>query len=158
LVTNEREDCEVARGDHLRVKRMGGLYTHHGIDMGDGTVVHLSGEPLRRRDARVCRSPMEEFLKEGEAEVVSHGPRRRLPDKVVATALAHLDETGYDVWRNNCEHFATYCATGRRWSRQVVLAKRALQVAAGVAAGAVIVTGSIMMATRRYRGRDTNAG
>jgi hypothetical protein len=24
----------MARGDHVKVKRMGGLYTHHGIDVG----------------------------------------------------------------------------------------------------------------------------
>jgi len=150
----------VARGDHLRVKRMRGLYTHHGIDMGDGTVVHLSGEPLRWRDARVCRTPLEEFLKGCEAQVVQHGDGGRGPDEVASTALAHVGEGGYDVWRNNCEHFATHCATGRRWSRQVVVVKRVAQVAAGVTAAAVIVTGTVVLAARRYRrgGQAPRAG
>lgn len=141
----------MARGDHLSVKRMHGLYTHHGIDMGDGTVVHLSGEPLRRRDACVCRTPMAEFLKGGEAQVVRYSNNCRGADEIVQTALAHLGEKGYDVWRNNCEHFATYCVTGRRWSRQVAAVKRAAQVAAGVTAAAIIVTGTVIVTVHRYR-------
>ncbi len=43
----------MARGDHIRVYRT--LYWHHGIDAGDGTVIHLSGEPGRSRTARVQR-------------------------------------------------------------------------------------------------------
>lgn len=35
------------KGDHLYVSR--GLYTHHGIDCGDGTVIHYrEGESITR--------------------------------------------------------------------------------------------------------------
>ena len=34
----------MARGDHIMVPRLGGLFTHHGIDCGDGTVIHFTGE------------------------------------------------------------------------------------------------------------------
>ena len=31
-------------GDHLKVKRMGGTFTHHGVYIGDNRVLHLTGE------------------------------------------------------------------------------------------------------------------
>ncbi|MCB1282138.1 MAG: lecithin retinol acyltransferase family protein [Salinibacterium sp.] len=34
----------MAKGDHLYVQRANGLYAHHGIDCGDGTAIHYSGE------------------------------------------------------------------------------------------------------------------
>ncbi|HRT20579.1 MAG TPA: lecithin retinol acyltransferase family protein, partial [Candidatus Hydrogenedentes bacterium] len=36
----------MARGDHIKVRRF--LYSHHGIDCGDGTVIHYTGSPLHR--------------------------------------------------------------------------------------------------------------
>lgn len=30
------------RGDHIYVRRFGGFYAHHGIDAGDGTVIHYT--------------------------------------------------------------------------------------------------------------------
>jgi len=34
-------------------------------------------------------------------------------------AQGHLSEKGYSLPFNNCEHFATYCATGKKKSKQV---------------------------------------
>jgi hypothetical protein len=142
----------MAVGDHIKVRRLGGLYTHHGIDLGDGDVVHLSGEPLHRKSARVCRVTMEAFLKGEKALVVRHRGKVRDPEDVVATALEHLGEAGYDVWNNNCEHFAWFCKTGHKKSPQV---KRALKTAASVAAAGIVVATAvgvkIMKARRRGR-------
>lgn len=143
----------MARGDHICVRRLGGLYTHHGIDLGDGTVVHLSGEPFRWQDAVVCRVPIEEFLKDGVMAVVDDGPRRRSADEVVRAAIAAVGESGYHLWRNNCEHFASECATGRKNSQQVTFAKRVAKVAAGVAAAAIVVAGAAIVTAKKYRGR-----
>ncbi len=58
----------MARGDHVYVRR--GFYTHHGIDAGDGTVIHFAGEPgLTMQTATVTRSPVEEFLAGGVLRV-----------------------------------------------------------------------------------------
>lgn len=148
---------QLARGDHICVKRLGGLYTHHGIDLGDGTVVHLSGEPFRRKEAKVCRVPAEEFLKDGVLEVVADGPERRAPEEIVQTALASVGESGYDLWRSNCEHFASFCATGRKDSRQVTFAKRIAKVVAGTAAVAIVAGGFAVMTVRRHRGRSKSS-
>ena len=132
----------MAAGDHIKVRRAGGLYSHHGIDMGDGTVIHFSGEPTRLRDAQVCRVAMADFLQGEEARVVLHGDRERAAEEVLRAAEELVGSRDYSVVFNNCEHFATYCKTGIRQSRQVRKAAKAaatiLAVGVGVAAQAVV--------------------
>jgi hypothetical protein len=106
----------MARGDHIKVWRS--FYWHHGIDCGDGTVVHLSGEPTRPFDAVVRRIPREEFLRGGQARVVRH--RQTLTvESAMARALGCLGQGGYSIVWNNCEHFARWCVAGRHESKQV---------------------------------------
>lgn len=138
----------MARGDHIKVRRCNGLYTHHGIDMGDGTVIHLSGEPLRCREARVCRTRLEVFLDGGRRAVVRHRDPARTPEETVAAAESRLAQRDYCLWRNNCEHFATWCRTGKHRSGQV---RRALRLAGG-AAGASLALLLPLLAARRAGG------
>ncbi|MFP4499723.1 MAG: lecithin retinol acyltransferase family protein [Candidatus Hydrogenedentota bacterium] len=144
----------MALGDHIRVKRWRGFYYHHGIDMGDGTVVHLSGEPLRVHLACVCQVPMEEFQDGGVIEVVPHEEADREPAAVVAEALAHVGECGYDLWKNNCEHFATYCVTGRKESVQITLLQKAAKVTLTTAAGTAMVAWGVYAVVRRRKRRS----
>lgn len=128
----------MARGDHIKVRRFGGVYSHHGIDLGDGSVIHFSGEPLQRAAARVCRVPMAEFLRGGRCKVVQYARHTRSAEDVIRAALSFLDTADYSLWRNNCEHFATFCKTGKPKSRQV---RRAIKAAAGVTACGVVLAG-----------------
>lgn len=137
----------MARGDHIAVPRWNGCYTHHGIDMGDGTVVHFSGEPLRLRDACVVREPMDVFCQGAKPRVVPHAKARRSAEEVVEAALAQLGQRGYHLWANNCEHFAAWCKTGKAESRQV---RRVVKAAAVTAAGTVFAVG-IHLVRRRVR-------
>lgn len=126
----------MALGDHIKTKRIRGLYTHHGIDMGDGTVVHFSGDPINHRDAVVCRVSMEEFL-HGQAPLVVEHREPVLPKEETARiAQSMIGARGYHPLINNCEHFTTFCKTGRRDSAQ---ARRVIKaaVAAGFTALAV---------------------
>lgn len=131
----------MAAGDHIRVRRWGGLYCHHGIDMGDGTVVHFSGEPLSRKPASVCRESMEIFLQGGIEEVVAYSEDMvlRVPEETVRIAEAMLGAVDYDPLLNNCEHFACFCKTGVRRSRQV---RKMIQAAA---TGGVLMVASAGM-------------
>ena len=45
----------MAAADHLQVPRQHGLFNHHGIDLGDGTVAHY----LEGRE--ILRSPLADF-------------------------------------------------------------------------------------------------
>jgi hypothetical protein len=56
----------MARGDHIFVRRLGGLYSHHGIDCGDGSVIHYWGDASW--STRVVRSEVHRFAGGGKIE------------------------------------------------------------------------------------------
>lgn len=114
------------RGDHLKVRRLGGIYTHHGIYVGGGQVIHYTGEPLRRREAEIKRASLEEFAKGGTVVQVPRPPNAFRSSTIVVRAESKLGEQKYRLLYNNCEHFATWCQTGQRRSEQ---ADRVLSVA-----------------------------
>ena len=108
----------MSRGDHLYVPRRRRFtrYSHHGIDCGDGTVIHYAGDPGTVR--RVERTSLDEFA--DGAEVFVRPYRRRLPvDEVIANAESRLGSDGYHLVWNNCEHFATWSSRGSAASKQV---------------------------------------
>jgi len=39
--------------------------------------------------------------------------------ETLSLARKHLSNNGYSLALNNCEHFAAYCATGKKKSKQV---------------------------------------
>ena len=41
------------------------------------------------------------------------------PELVLARARSRIDDTGYNLFDDNCEHFATYCKTGCAYSHQI---------------------------------------
>jgi hypothetical protein len=105
----------MARGDHVYVRR-GRRYSHHGIDCGDGTVIHYVGP--RGTDRYVARTTVEAFAAGSEVNVRSYGPRLSA-EETISNAESRLGAVGYHLVRNNCEHFAAWCCTGRAASGQV---------------------------------------
>lgn len=97
-------------------------YRHYGIEVGDGTVVHFTGKGDHYTDpCWIQHTALADFLAGGKKEVdlvVDYAFDRRT---VVARAFSQVgtDFGGYDFWQNNCEHFAFWCATGQKISRQV---------------------------------------
>ena len=137
----------MAKGDHLYVQRKGGLYAHHGIDCGDGTVIHYSGESWYSPRS-VRHTSIDAFARGDEIQVRDYAsffarlrdtksmPRRLhiqlaelldskhsrksfTPDAVVARARSRLGESRFDILLHNCEHFATWCKTGISDSEQI---------------------------------------
>ena len=102
----------MATADHLQVPRRHGLFNHHGIDLGDGTVAHyLEGR-------KILRSPVSEFSQGEVVSVMDHADAS--PAGVtLRRAMSRLGEQNYNLLFNNCEHFATWCKTGRHRSEQV---------------------------------------
>lgn len=94
--------------------RQHGLFLHHGIDLGDGSVAHY----LEGRE--ILRSPAEEFGRGQPVSVVAYAPGSCSPPGVtLRRAMGRLGEQNYNLLFNNCEHFAHWCKTGRHRSRQV---------------------------------------
>jgi hypothetical protein len=141
----------MARGDRLEVEhRIIGstvTYLHHGVDLGDGTVVHARPHDFRNPfgGGRVVRTSLPEFAEGRGVRVRNEPPARFTPDEIADRALAHVGRDGYDLVIDNCEHFATWCATGSRTSHQVDIVMG--RVAAGVSRAAAAVSARAAVGT-----------
>ncbi len=121
-------------GDHIYVKRKGRFYTHHGIYMGDGKVIHFAGSIREKIDPVVHETDLSKFLKGGILRWRDY--KQGLPaSETIRIAREQLSDRSYSMIWNNCEHFATYCATGKKKSQQV---KRVLSGLSTVAVGVVL--------------------
>jgi hypothetical protein len=122
----------MAKGDHIYVHRSG--FTHHGIDCGDDSVIHYG----KRGGVRICHISKNDFASGNEIHVKEYG-KCYSDDAVVRRAESRLGEKGYDLFSNNCEHFAYWCKTGKYKSEQVGQVQGGV---AGLVQGAVIGTGT----------------
>lgn len=104
------------KGDHVYVKRVG--YTHHGVEVDDGMVVHFTGTPGNKRGAAIRREPIDVFRCGGVVQIRRYEQRLE-PDEVAQRAESKLGQSGYNLYANNCEHFARWCVTGHHKSSQV---------------------------------------
>ena len=109
---------DLNHGDHVYVKRKRLLYSHHGIYAGEGTVIHYKGAEKEKKDPVIRKTDMDEFLSGGKLKRRDYKKRLTHPE-TLRIAGEHLSDNGYSLAFNNCEHFATYCATGRKKSTQV---------------------------------------
>lgn len=109
----------MAAGDQIYAYRellnLTGLYEHHGIDCGDGSVIHY-----RKPSETIERTSMEIFAR-GNRVYRRDYPDRfcYLPEVVVERAASRLGERKYNLLFNNCEHFATWSKTGKSESQQI---------------------------------------
>ena len=154
----------MARGDRLEVERgIAGstvAYMHHGIDVGDGTVVHARPDDFRNPfgGGRVERTSVEEFAAGRPVRVATDPPSAFPPEEIVARALAHVGRAGYSPLVDNCEHFATWCATGRRVSRQADIVLTRVAAAAARAVAAVSAGAGQRLAIRTALGTTLRLG
>ena len=125
-------------GDHIFVRRKGLLYSHLGIYAGEGNVIHFKGAEKEKRDPAVIITDIDNFLNGGKLRRRDH--KERLPySESLGIAREHLSKKGYSLRVNNCEHFATYCATGKKKSRQVRRAVGSMATLTLVATGSFIL-------------------
>ena len=105
-------------GDHIYVRRKGLFYSHQGIYAGNATVIHFKGAVKEKKDPVVIKTDIENFLNGGKLKRRDY--KKRLPHaETLRIARDHLSKKGYSLAFNNCEHFTTYCATGKKRSAQV---------------------------------------
>lgn len=115
----------VVLGDHLAVLDRNLLrddYYHHGISIGGTSVVHLTGEA--KSNAKVEITGISEFMQKRPLFRINYPKnKRKSPQDTADTAKQiHSDQNwgNYKVLGNNCEHFATFCVTGRKESAQAI--------------------------------------
>lgn len=102
---------------HVVTSRVG--YTHHGIHMGNGRVVHYSGLSRGWRGGPVEEVSLAEFARGRRVRVRVHVDARFDRDAVIARALSRLGENRYRALSNNCEHLCEWCIYGENRSRQI---------------------------------------
>jgi hypothetical protein len=111
-----RDGEEPQYASHLVSPRA--LYTHHGIYVGSGRVIHYSGFSRGVRRGPVEETSLEQFA-QGHAIHIRRDTRLYFHGEIIARARSRLGENCYRLWTNNCEHFCTWVLRGERSSRQV---------------------------------------
>ncbi len=104
-------------GDHLVSPRCG--YTHHGLYIGNGSVIHYGGFAKTKVDGVIAITSLREFCQNKSVRIRRHKTRLFTPEESVKRAHTRLDENWYNILINNCEHFVTWCIYGLPISRQV---------------------------------------
>jgi len=109
--------AEPPLGAHLVSRRAG--YSHHGIYVGNGRVVHYAGLCTSLHRGPIEEVTLERFAAGHEVAVVAHPFAAYAGREAVARARSRLGEDRYRLLSNNCEHFCTWCVDGKGRSEQV---------------------------------------
>ncbi len=110
-------------------------YHHAGVYVGNGEVVQVHGEPMDAMKGlkhasvsvpvSIDRVPLAQFAKGGHVQI---GPAGTAHDPRVAVerALSKVGSTWeYNVLTHNCQHFASWCITGKEVSPEAQAFERA---------------------------------
>ena len=102
---------------HLITEQVG--YSHHGIYVGDGYVMHYSGMSRWWCAGPVQEVSLTDFSGGRAIWVRPHLNPRFDAQEVIRRARSRLGEDCYRILSNNCEHFCEWCLQGKSRSRQV---------------------------------------
>ena len=141
---------QLQRGDHIALLRYAGLYWHHAIvedvDTQNGEI-HVIAYTKRdnsshgRRQGKLKVQRKKHNLHDDPVYLIKH--EECLPaETVVDTARFCLDEGGYDLLTNNCEHFALWCKTEISSSEQVKSLKERFTKAVSFGGQAIMDAGT----------------
>lgn len=124
-----------------------GAYHHHGIASENGRVVHFGRGIFDGENAVVEEVPLAVFgqgkpIKEVDSKVCFDGA------EIVSRARGRIGSRGYDLFENNCEHFANWCRSGQNESHQVNLSETILRQSTATCAKSWIRKVAINVATK----------
>jgi hypothetical protein len=106
-------------GAHLTTSRRG--YTHHGMYVGHGRVVHYSGLSGFWQCGPVEEVSLSRFAGGRRVQIVDHDRPPYSPEEIVRRARSRIGENDYRLLSNNCEHFCNWCLCGVSHSAQAEL-------------------------------------
>jgi len=110
-------DPEPRLGAHLATSRL--WYTHHGIYIGSGRVVHYSGLSRYWRSGPVEEVSLPDFVSGHSVWIVDHAEPTYPARDIVGRARSRVGEHDYRLLTNNCEHFCNWCVIGLSHSAQI---------------------------------------
>ena len=130
-----QQHCPGSAGDLIVFQRA--THKHYAVNVGNGEIIHLTsaGElssfnvvvgiaghicSTNPSIAVIKKEKYNAFYKEGDKVYVEqHCCKNRLPIlEIVKRANSKIDEKGYNLLLNNCEHFARWCCYGEWKSTQ----------------------------------------
>ncbi len=107
---------ELPVGAHVVTPRRG--YTHHGIHIGDGMVIHYAGLSTWLRRGPVACVTLVEFSGGHEVRIRCEDCPLYCGHDAARRACSRLGEDRYSLTRNNCEHLCNWCLHGVNRSTQ----------------------------------------
>lgn len=102
---------------HLATVR--GRYTHHGLYVGGGQVVHYAGLSREWAAGPVEEVSLAQFADGHRVWVIEHHAVPFSGSRIVQRARSRLGERRYRVLTNNCEHFCNWRISGCSRSPQI---------------------------------------
>jgi len=104
-------------GSHLITPRRG--FSHHGIYVGHGNVVHYKSAICKLRRGPVEEVPLTSFALRRDVWVRTHAAPHFDLSEVARRARSRLGEDHYRLLSNNCEHLCEWCVQDASRSHQV---------------------------------------
>ncbi len=104
-------EIDISLADHLYVQRP--QFTHHGLYIGSGQVIHYtggfeSGGGAIRTDSLETFANGFQIMAKGKDE----SPIKFSQNEAISRAYTRLGESEYNIVTNNCEHFVRWCRYG----------------------------------------------
>jgi len=154
---------ELHAGDHISwpTRMASGMFSHHAIVVApkggsEVKVIHVCStgrrsEPASSGSCSLCGSgspdsyvvkeeiiDLGQLMNDGQLRRYDHEPKDcNEPAEVIKNARSNIGKFDYDVWTNNCEHFARWCKTGNRESHQADSATQVALASASASASGV---------------------
>jgi hypothetical protein len=105
-------------GAHLIVKHFG--YSHHGIYVGKGRVIHYSGFAHLFKKHPIEITSLQKFA-HGKKITIRHYSTPKYSGRAVVRRMrSRMHENNYHLIINNCEHLCSWAITGIESSPQVI--------------------------------------
>jgi hypothetical protein len=98
-------------------------YQHYGVYIGNGKVIHfapIEGQEISFKNGIIHETTLEKFLDGRALRIDANIKKEFSDDEIVQRARSKLGEKGYNLFTNNCEHFARWCVTGEHISYQAI--------------------------------------
>lgn len=156
---NHRVLDTLKRGDAVQFKRTG--YSHWGLYEGNKQIIHMtaprpdaeSGSSHVSSGSSFCGLNIDKaVIKEddffhvaGDSKAYKNNskdkdlPVTRSADEIIAVAYSLMGNINYNIFRQNCEHFVSFCRNGMPKSVQAENAKIAVVVLLVLAVLAVVL-------------------
>jgi hypothetical protein len=97
-------------------------YQHYGVYIGNNKVIHFApyeGTEISPQNGIIHETSLDKFLNGRELKIAHDIDIKYSEREIINRANSRIGEKGYNLFTNNCEHFARWCVTGENVSYQI---------------------------------------